>query len=464
MVLAVAAAATGCGGGKPAARPNVVVIVIDTLRADKLGSQGGERGLTPGIDAFAGEGVLFERAFNHAPWTLPACASILSGLHPKEHGAGGQLPNFRALDASVPTLPKVFAAAGYVTHAIVNVAFLGKTFEVTRDFDSLDAEFYSSNVEVRPAGPTTDAALTWLDKRGEEPFFLFVHYFDPHAVYDPPQPFRRRFAAPPDREDESFVFGTRRHMEALRAGKLQLTPPIIRRAEALYDAEVAYTDSQVERLLDGLRERGLSDDTVVLLTGDHGEEFLDHGGFEHGHTVYDELCHIPLILRAPGLDPGRVGAVVRHVDIAPTLTELCRVPAAETFVGLSLLPLAQGEDEPGRSVLAHGNMWGPPRTSFRGERFKLITGGGAPPELYDWRADPGETEDLAGDQPDQVQRLEGVLKAVAGHMDALSRGGTADLSPQEAEALRGLGYGGGSDELAPDSSGDGGPQDPDKQR
>ena len=423
--------------------PNVVVVVIDTLRADRLGSMGNGRGLTPGIDAFAEQAVLFERAFNHAPWTLPACASILTGQHPLEHGAGGQLGQFRTLDPSVSTLPGVFAAAGFATHAIVNVAFLGETFGVTRDFETVDAKFYNSNVEIRPAGPTTDAALAWLDKQGDESFFLFVHYFDPHAVYDPPQPFRRRFAATADREDESFVYGTRDQMVALRRGELELVPQQIKRAEKLYDAEVAYTDSQVERLLDGLAARGLDGNTMVVITGDHGEEFLDHGGFEHGHTVYDELSHIPLMIRAPGGSKGRVQATVRHVDLAPTLTEFCGLPGLPGAAGRSVLDLMRGERDRPRRVLAHGNMWGAPLTSLRDERWKLIVDAGGDVELYDWVADPGETRNLAAQQPAEVKRMAELLQALSKDMDALDRGGQADMSATVLDGLEGLGYIGG---------------------
>lgn len=441
-LLACLLVLAACGSEPP--RPqSAVVIVIDTLRADRLGSAGCELGLTPGLDTFAEQAVVFEQAFNHAPWTLPACASILSGLHPKEHGAGGQLGQFRGLDAQVATLPKVFGERGYRTHAIVNVAFLGDDFGVTRDFDSVDAEFYSNNVEVRRAGPTTDAALKWLEENHEQPYLLFVHYFDPHAVYDPPQPFRRRFAAESDKEDERFVFGTREDMLKLRQGFMP-AGDVIRRAEKLYNGEVAYTDSQVERLLDGIKGLGL--DPVLVITGDHGEEFLDHEGFEHGHTLYDELCHIPLMIKSPGLSAARVQVAVRHVDLAPTLCELCGVPPAEGFVGRSLLDLAQGRSEPQRTVLAHGNMWGPPLTSFRDERWKLILDGNGQAQLFDWRADPGETNDLAESHMADLERLRASLKVVAGHMEALKRGEQVSLDPETQAALTALGYGGGGED------------------
>ncbi|MCA9002663.1 MAG: sulfatase, partial [Planctomycetes bacterium] len=279
----------------PKPKPNVLWIVVDTMRADRLG---GERGLTPYLDRLGSRGVVFESAYSHAPWTLPSMASMLTSLHPKEHGAGGRLGSFQALRKDVSTAPAVFARAGYQTRAIVNVEFLKEKYGVTRDFESLDLVAFNNNVEVRNAEATSAAALEFLEGAGtEKPFFLFLHYFDPHAVYDPPQPFRRRFAAQPDREggEGRTLFGTREHMMALRQGQLQLTPEWIGRAARLYDGEMAYTDAEIGRLLDRLGDMGLLENTIVVFTSDHGEEFLDHGNFEHGHTVFDELIHVPLV-------------------------------------------------------------------------------------------------------------------------------------------------------------------------
>ena len=303
---ALAALLLGLAACSEPRRPNVLFVVVDTLRADRVGESGRERGVTPYLQRFAEGATRFEACHAHAPWTLPSCAAILSGRHPAEHGAGGNLGDgMRRLADGVETLPGVFGAAGYRTHAIVNVAFLGEQFGVTREFGGLDAVHFDSNTEVRRAETTTDAALEGLGEAGDaEPFLLFVHYFDPHAVYDPPQPFRRNFALPQDRDDASWVFGTRQQMMALRAGRLRPDAATLRRAEALYDGEVAYTDAALGRLLDGLAALDLDDDTVVVITGDHGEEFGDHGGFEHGHTVYDELTHVRCSCARPAGRPG----------------------------------------------------------------------------------------------------------------------------------------------------------------
>ncbi len=443
LLLALLAAACS----RPPERLNVLLVVVDTLRADKLGCYGGERGLTPELDRLASEGLLFEQASSHAPWTLPSMTSLLTSLYPQQHGTGGRLPTFRSLDPSVETLPGLFRRAGYSTAAIVNVAFLGRKFGATQHFEHLDEEHYQNNREVRAAGRTTEAALEWLADR-EDPFLLMVHYFDPHAVFDPPQPFRRRFAGQLDREDDTWIFGTRAHMSAMRRGELRLTEPLVRRAELLHDGEIAYTDEQIGRLLEGLADLGLEGSTLVVFTSDHGEEFLDHGGFEHGHTLYSELTHVPLILRLPGvIEPGRVARGVGHVDVAPTLCRLADVRTGRYFSGRDLLESGEAEEVP---LLAHGNFWGPPLTSLRTAEYKLILNGGAPdgaPQLYRWREDPQEANDLAATHPELVQQLRGAMaERQIALGEVLLEGQAVQLSEQQRRQLETLGYLGGGDD------------------
>jgi arylsulfatase A-like enzyme len=433
--LVVALLTSACGGAT--ARPNVVLVVIDTLRADRLGCYGNPRGLTPYIDDFARAGVVFEDAHAHAPWTLPSTASLLTSLHPAEHGAGGKLGTFHALGEGVETVAATFGARGYATHAIVNVAFLDEeTFGVTRDFDSVDKLYYENNRDVRTAEATSDAALAWMAAQ-DGPYFLLVHYFDPHTLYAPPQPFRRRFARPRDQEDESFVFGTRQDMENIRFRGQPLVPSVIERAAALYDGEVAFTDAQVGRLLDGL-----DTESVVVLTSDHGEEFLDHGGFEHGHSLHSELTHIPLIVRAPGLGSGRVASTVRHIDVAPTLCELADVPAPVAFVGRSLVPLVGDVAARPRPVYSHGNMWSEPLQSWRAGAWTLILPASGPASLYR-AADP---RDVAAEEPQQVAALTRALEQHRDGMAALRTGRTAELSAEVRAFLEGNGYVGGDED------------------
>ncbi len=314
--------------------PNVVLIAVDTLRADRLGCYGGIRELSPRIDEIARQGARFANAFSHAPWTLPAFASILTSRTPPAHGAGGKLGDFRGLAAGIPTLPEQFRAAGYATAAVVNVDFLARPFGVARGFERLDARAFEDNENVRGAGPTTDAALAWIRDRRRGAFFLMVHYFDPHAEYRPPQPFRRRFASPVDQTDETFRFGTRSQVVEHRLRGTPLARDEVERAEKLYDGEVASVDQEIGRLLDGLSGLGIDESTLVVLTADHGEEFLDHGDWEHGHTLYDELVHVPLLLRQKGrISPRRVDAAVGHIDCPAGLFQRLRCSRTETSGG-----------------------------------------------------------------------------------------------------------------------------------
>lgn len=431
-------AACGADSSEPAGHAgreqrNVLLVIVDTLRADKLGCYGNERGLTPRLDGLAAQGLVFEHASAHAPWTLPSTASLLTSLLPRQHGAGGRVPEFTALGDEVETLAERFGDAGYRTATIANVIFLGPLFGLTRGFEHVDVQSFEDNVRMRPAEATTAAALAWLDQADDRPFFMLVHYFDPHAVYDPPQPFRRRFADPKDREG-GLRFGTREQMVGLRTGAFDPGPGLVRRAEALYDGEIAYTDEQVGRLLDGLVERGLDDSTLIVFTSDHGEEFREHGGLEHGHSLYSELLHVPLIVRAPGVRAGRVASSVGHVDVAPTVCSWAGLELSPQYAGAVL-----AADTPDRDVLAHGNFWNAPLTSWRTADSKLIVLPRDAVELYAWRADPGETQDLSADEA-RVDALRRALAAAEQRFAARGTGTRVDVSDEGLRGLEALGY------------------------
>ncbi len=430
-------------------RPNVLVIAIDTLRADKLGCYGGARGLTPNIDRLASQGARFEHAFSTAPWTLPSFASLFSSLHPPEHGAGGSaFAGFRALPECVDTLAERMSSAGYATAAVVNVDFLSKPFGLMQGFDEVDEQFSSNNRDMRNAADTTRAALSWLDERPQGAFFLFVHYFDPHAEYAPPQPYRRQFAKPQDAETDGFTFGTREQITAYRRGLIQFRPQDVERAEALYDGEIAYTDAQVGALLDGLRARGLDDSTLVVLTADHGEEFLDHGGYEHGHAHYDELLAVPLIVRhGSRIAPASIPVPVSHVDVAPTLCSWANVPPSRGFRGRDLSPLLRGSTVDDAALVAYGNFWGEPLSSLRASGLKLIHTPARDEvlgrvELYRWTDDARERRDLSSVEVDRTRAMQSALgaeieSAVGRRCEAAA---AAPVSPDALQRLHGLGY------------------------
>ena len=469
LAVVVTVVGLSCDDNKPAPAapesPNVLLILIDTLRADKLGCYGSDLGLTPNIDAFARSGVRFDRAFSHAPWTLPSVASLLTSTPPMTHGAGrqqrGKGLRFTKLGPSVRTLPECLGDQGYRTAAIVNVFFLSPKFGMDRGFDKYDFVRPVINQGERRAKRVTDLAVEWIgeNRDGERPFFLLAHYFDPHLTYDPPKEFRRKYAGPKDRETGPLLFGTEGDMVGFRRGRININDIPVKRLEKLYNGEIASADREVGRLLDEIRNMGLDESTIVVLTADHGEEFLDHGGFEHGHTLYDELLHVPLVFRFPNaIQPGTVNATVGQIDVAPTICELAGVLTEDTFTGRSLFPLMTGETKKDRAILSQGNMWGPIRTSWRHGGYKLIKDSGGV-ELYDVSEDRREQRDLGAHYSQAMRRkrmLEDmalVLKS-AGSLSAGESSGVS-LSSQEKDRLKALGYVADEEESeggAPDSA------------
>jgi arylsulfatase A-like enzyme len=370
-----------------ASLPNVVLVTVDTLRADHVGVYGAPPGSTPALDALASEGLRFENAISPVPLTRPAHASLLTGLLPPEHGVRDNLP--AKLDPSIPTLATRLKAAGYRTAAFVGSFLLGRGSGFEAGFDVMgDGSAEGVNDSIGPraerrAGEVADEALAYLAS-ASPPFFLWVHFYDPHAPYDPPEPL---------------------------AGKG-------------YAGEVAYTDSQIGRLVAALRDRGLLDSTLVVATADHGEGLGDHGEDEHGALVYEESLRVPLIFRGPGIAPGRVESEpVSLVDVAPFLLEGGK----------------GGLSAPARKPLYfesyYGNLhfgWAPLR-GIRDGPVKLIF---APrSELFDLDSDPRERRDLSLERKDVARRLYAELQRIGEKTPAAGSVDSADL-----ERLASLGY------------------------
>jgi arylsulfatase A-like enzyme len=388
---------------------NVVVVLIDTLRADRLGSYGNRDGLTPNLDRFAAGATRFAQMHAPAGWTLPSVASLMTGLQPQTHGAGVRYGEFAptGLSGGVRTLAETLRDGGFYTLGVYHNIYVNPAFGLQQGFD----EYVS--IEDR-AAPLVDRALEGLRRTASDRrVFLYLHLFDVHNPYEPPaaecgsvarrlQPaYRGRLGCAADRRPE-----------------LPIPPPEDRLwHEALYDAEIAYTDRQMGRFLDGLEKLGLDDDTVVLVVSDHGEEFwtrLDREralGYEansdHGHTLYEELLHVPALLRVPGRSPGVVESPAELADLFPTLLGLAGIPAPPVQ-GKDLAPLLEGAPPASRpTLLADLILHGPPRWAIRRGPWKLIVprDPGPAPELYDLSADPQELRDLAAARPDLVAAL-----------------------------------------------------------
>lgn len=428
-VLLVVLTVHGC------AAPGVdsaLIIVVDTLRADALGVMGYGRPATPEIDDWARRARVYDNAYSSSPWTLPAFGTLLTGTWPVHHGAGrGDRrdvgPGFTGLRDDVPTVAATLAAAGWRTAAFVNNTFLASRFRLQRGFQTWDYR-PSSLHEYRQADEVVDGALAWLRRHRGERTFLLVHLFDPHLPYAAPEPHLDRWGGAAAGDEVS------RPLHEIRSQLRSATGVSIDTLRAAYDEEVRFTDEQIGRLLRGLADLGLDRRTVVLLTADHGEEFQDHGGFEHGHTLYDELLRIPLVLAVPGEPPARVSEPVSLVDVAPTLLELLGVAAVDRGPGVSLLrPPAAGE----RTLVAEDLLYGKPRRAAIRWPWKLEVGDGRA-RLYRLDRDPGETRDVADRYPGNARSLREDLAALAERSGESREGVTLDAETERN--LRSLGY------------------------
>jgi choline-sulfatase len=400
----------------PLAARNVLLITIDTLRADRLGGFGYPLETSPAIDALAERSVVFENAQVQSAWTLPSLASLMTSLHTSTHGAW----SFDSrLDESFTTLAEQLRGAGYATFGVASHVFLDDRYGLQQGFEAFDTELVTDFVashEAITSPQVSERGIRWLEERAqhESPWLLWVHYFDPHATYR-------------EHPGVSERFGTLSDSQR-------------------YDGEIAFTDRSIGLLLDRLSELGLAEDTIVVLVADHGEEFGEHGGDGHGRTLHREVVHVPLIIHAPGLTPKRISRRVSSVDVLPTLLELLGLPPPHPSAGRSLLAAMRGEELADEPVLAElGLNPGNPIDSLSLGGWKLMrqrkTGRTL---LFDLVLDPGELEDLASQRPERVAELLARLDRAVAEAEALAgefvRAGPLQLSDEEIERLRALGY------------------------
>jgi arylsulfatase A-like enzyme len=405
-----------CGGcsepqtGDPEAEL-VCIVIVDTLRRDALGSYGHENAGTPRMDALAAEGVRFDQAISSSGWTLPSVASLLTGTWPSLHKALGKVSLLTPITDDLPVAAEVYRDAGYRTLGFANAAYLSPLLGLDRGFEVFDHE-HAYNWDIRRADATVDAALAEVSAREGEKIFLLVHLFDAHLDYDPPDGYLASFVG--DRRSPEPPLSMKECVGLQREdGQAPPSEEDLAYIRGLYQGEVSSIDLAIGRLVDGLVELERWDYTTLVLTSDHGEEFWDHGGFEHGHTLYDELVRVPLILRTPTTAASDLRVIerqVRTIDIMPTLFELSGVEEPTSFEGLSLLS-DLGGTTPAYipAAFSQGTLYGAEKMSWRTERYHLIVDqalqGADAIELYDIVEDPLETRELSGERPKVTAQL-----------------------------------------------------------
>jgi arylsulfatase A-like enzyme/Tfp pilus assembly protein PilF len=402
--------------------PNIVVITVDTTRADRMGFLGSKRGVTPNLDALARQGIVFERAYSQAPLTPVSHATIFTGTYPQFH----TVTDFgHGLPALLPFVPEILQKSGYHTAAFIGSIILDPKANMApgfdRGFDFFDAGFRMKRNRQESRYDTLERrgmdvvghAIAWLTKNKDSPFFIWVHLYDPHAPYDPPPPYDKRFAD-------------------------------------TYDGEVAYADAALGKLFTYLRVRGLYDGALIAMMSDHGESLGDHGERMHGIFLYDETIHVPLLFKLPKelLAGHRVRSRVRLVDFAPTLLSMLSLPLPPTFQGESLVPLMKSPAgvKPADDLPAYAETEYPHRAfgwsalrSWRAGKYLFVR---APVrELYDQSTDKAAQRNLAASSPAVSDTLQSQLdqfrdKTSSYHEDAKQ---TA-LTSEQAENLSSLGY------------------------
>jgi arylsulfatase A-like enzyme len=424
-----------------AVRANIVLFVVDTLRADHLGAYGHPAPTSPRLDRFARDAVLFEDAWAQASWTRSAMASVLTGLHVQGHGVDRE---DRVLSPAAHTVTEALRAGGYRTGAFVANHLLGGRFGFDQGFDVWNPT--PQTLYGAPAADLVRGALAWVDS-GPRPFFLYVHTMEPHAPYTPSEEDLRPFATRGYR-------GPTDTRALLRLGQLgTLDEDGLAFLKSRYQGEVHQNDRAFGALLDGLQARGLDASTAVVFTADHGEEFREHGGTEHAKTLYQELVRIPLVVRVPHAAARgvRERAAVQQIDLMPTLLGLAGMPAPPALPGRDLGPMLDGRTDarlPLPVLFAEERFAVVDKLAVRAGDLKLIFNNDGPAlwragshlELYDLARDPGEKANLTATRPIALAFLERRLDAFR---SAQPRAGAAEsvaLSDTEKEQLRALGY------------------------
>lgn len=414
-------------------KPNVIIYLIDALRADHLGCYGYETATSPNIDALAKDAILFENAIAQSSWTRTSVASIFTGLYPKTHGVKSEND---ALPSEATTLAEILRAAGYRTAAFVANSTVGKPFGFNQGF--VDSVYF----DWKLSDAVNKQAFAWLEaKTHKQPFFLYVHTIDPHAPYGPPRDFREQFAA----GVRSIDIGSVSNIKKLHQKKIPVTQTLIADLVSLYDAEIAFNDHNFGSLMKELRKNELYEETLIIFVSDHGEQFYEHEAWEHTTSLHREVLHVPLMIKLPSSGTGgqRIAKQAQHIDILPTILDYLGLDIPTQVEGRSLL-VRRERDGLMRRSLSYVNLYGVWAESVREGRWKLMRQRrrgrqGTYLHLYDQQRDPDETVNLIEKHP-----------VVAGYLLSLMQAheqGRLALKPAKAmideelrQKLKALGY------------------------
>jgi len=441
IALAGAAVWYGTQGRRPRLK-NVILISIDTLRADHLRYAGYERDTSPAIDRLAAQSLDFRQAYSQAPSTLPSHATMFTSVYPMVHQA--RVANRVPLAEGFSTLAEHFRHHGFRTAAFVEGGQMAAPWKLDQGFEVYDDVTRSAGFTYRDPQYLKEIlqrATRWMERHRAERFFCFIHTYVVHLPYTPPPPYERMFDE--DYQGPLPFQVTIKHTERLNETRRQPDEPDVRHLVSLYDGEIRYMDHCLGEFLDTLAELGIDDEAVLVFTSDHGEEFAEHGRVGmHGHTLADELLHVPLLIRIPGVAPQVIARQVRLVDLVPTLLSLMNLePLDAPLQGENLVVdgVASGPDLPVLSQMASSlGAW----ASLRYGQRKILGLNGTEFFLYDLEQDPGEQHNVFGwhreDHLEMVKAIQGMMARNNEITSLLPPPVTLD--PKTEDQLRALGY------------------------
>lgn len=435
----------------PVRPPNIVLITVESLRTDHLSLYGYQRETTPNLDRLAEQAIVFDNAFSVTSWTLASHASLFTGLYPAAHDT--LRPRDRLKDSYV-TLAEALAESGYQTAGIVSGEYLREQFNLQQGFERYDDAPAAARKGAIPTNPDMERSIRRFlteERDPQRPFFLFLYFWDPHYAYAPPEPNDTLFVPEAARKPRQRV----RFQKGFELGR-HISQEELAFVEAQYDGEIRTTDAALQGLFRQLQESGLWEDSVVIVTADHGEQFFDHGHLGHKHSLYDEELHVPLLLKLPGRQAGRRDdRLVSLVDLYPTVLELAGLGGSRLSHGVSLLAEPRAEGEPIYHELKE--MWyqreGDGRQSERaldwaalrmGDKKLIWRDQEAVVELFDLARDPGERTPLGAESALPIERWKQRLKEWREAMRKVAEQGgppeKASLDATDEERLRELGY------------------------